>query len=71
MTTRDGFRVAPEVEAACVYNEKNGEIFGATFNLNNAVDKAALVLTQFLDEDIDWREERRMIRFGEVHKEWT
>jgi len=71
ISSHEGDIVAPEVLHASLYLEKHGEIFLVNFDLNNAITKAAEMFVRFLDEDIDWMEERRMVRSEEIHGEWT
>ena len=51
MTIRDGFTIVPEVEYAIQYLEKHGEVFGVSFGIHNAIDKAAEMHAIFLDDD--------------------
>ena len=51
MSVRDGFYVAPEVEAACLMLERHGALFGFNFSLNNAISKAAKLMTDLYDND--------------------
>lgn len=71
MTTRDGFQVAPEVEYACQTLERHGEVFGISFRLDNAVSKAAEMVTVFLDEELDWENVKKMTRLGIPFEDWT
>ena len=51
--------------------ERRGELFGTTFFVHNAVDKAAEMITSQLEEDEDWVEFRRQLRSRDIQGDWT
>ena len=51
--------------------ERRGELFGTTFVVHNAVDKAAEVITSQLEEDEDWVEFRRQLRSRDIQGDWS
>jgi len=71
MTTLDGFHLAPEVEYAVIYLQRHGEVFGISFRLDNAVSKAAEMVTVWLDEELDWENVKKMTRLGIPFEDWT
>ena len=67
----EGFYLAPEVQYACNYLERHGEVLHISFTIDNAVRKAAEMMCVFHDEDEDWQEFRRMLRSNEIQGDWT
>lgn len=53
------------------YLERRGELFGTTFVVHNAVDKAAEMITAQIEEDEDWVEFRRQLRSRDVQGGWS
>ena len=51
--------------------ERRGELFGTTFVVHNAVDKAAEVITSQLEEDEDWVEFWRQLRSRDIQGDWS
>jgi hypothetical protein len=51
--------------------ERRGELFGTTFVVHNAVDKAAEMITVQFEEDEDWAEFRRLLRSRDVQGDWS
>ena len=65
-----GFYVASEVLYAGEFLERHGELMGAGFTVDNAIDKAAEMMTIFLDE-LDWDEIKRSARIRDHLGDWT
>ena len=63
--------VVDEVLYAGEVLEKYGLILDMNFTVNNAIDKAAKLLTDLFEEDEDWRELRRIVRSMDIHQDWT
>jgi hypothetical protein len=51
--------------------ERRGELFGTTFVVHNAIDKAAEMITVQIDEDEDWVEFRRQLRSRDIQGDWS
>jgi hypothetical protein len=51
--------------------ERRGELFGTTFVVHNAVDKASEMITSQLEEDEDWVEFRRQLRSRDIQGDWS
>ena len=51
--------------------ERRGELFGTTFIVHTAVDKAAEMITVQFEEDEDWVEVRRQLRSRDIPEDWT
>ena len=65
-----GFHIAPEILDAGEMLERHGEILGIGFTATDAVDKAAEMMTVFLDE-LDWDEIKRSARVRDHLGDWT
>jgi hypothetical protein len=63
-------RLAPEIVYAGNYLDHHGQIFGHDFSTDDAVDKAAKVACEFLDEAEEWERQIRRIRWL-GYSDWT
>lgn len=71
LAAHEGYYIAPEVQYACELLERQGEMLFLNFTFSNAVDKAAEMLSVFMDEAYDWAEIRRLTRSRDPHGDWT
>jgi len=63
--------MSDETKAAVDHLQHHYQIFGQNFSTADAIDKSASLQIEFLETDVDWMEERRMVRSMEIHPEWT